>query len=94
MSFSPENLVYVYYHAFGTKQLMGRLLLKNRQIFFEYDAGFIKLGVELSPFKLPLKTGVIPSTDRAFEGLFGVFNDSLPDGWGRLLLERGNSNYH
>ncbi len=23
-----------------------------------------------------------------FEGLFGVFNDSLPDGWGRLLLDR------
>ena len=23
-----------------------------------------------------------------FDGLFGVFNDSLPDGWGRLLLDR------
>lgn len=23
-----------------------------------------------------------------FEGLFGVFSDSLPDGWGRLLLDR------
>ena len=22
------------------------------------------------------------------DGLFGVFNDSLPDGWGRLLLDR------
>ncbi|MFX5743164.1 HipA N-terminal domain-containing protein, partial [Acinetobacter baumannii] len=67
---------------------MGRLLLKNRQIFFEYDAAFTKMGLELSPFKLPLKTGVIESNDRTFEGLFGVFNDSLPDGWGRLLLDR------
>jgi serine/threonine-protein kinase HipA len=26
--------------------------------------------------------------DLIFEGLFGVFNDSIPDGWGRLLLDR------
>jgi serine/threonine-protein kinase HipA len=88
MSFSNQNLVYVYYHGSGEKKLMGRLLLKNRQIFFEYDADFIKTGLELSPFKLPLKSGVIESNDRTFEGLFGVFNDSLPDGWGRLLLDR------
>jgi serine/threonine-protein kinase HipA len=88
MSFRNQNLVHVYYHSSLEKQLMGRLLLKNRQIFFEYDAAFMKTGLELSPFKLPLKTGVIESNDRPFEGLFGVFNDSLPDGWGRLLLDR------
>jgi serine/threonine-protein kinase HipA len=88
MSIQSQNLVYVYYHGSGIKLLMGRLLLKNRQIFFEYDAAFIKTGLELSPFKLPLKAGVIESNDRTFEGLFGVFNDSLPDGWGRLLLDR------
>jgi serine/threonine-protein kinase HipA len=88
MSFRDQNLVYVYYHGSLEKQIMGRLLLKNRQIFFEYDAAFIKTGLELSPFKLPLKAGVIESNDRTFEGLFGVFNDSLPDGWGRLLLDR------
>lgn len=88
MSFRDQNLVYVYYHGSGASLLTGRLLLKNRQIFFEYDADFIKTGLELSPFKLPLKSGVIESNDRTFEGLFGVFNDSLPDGWGRLLLDR------
>lgn len=88
MSLSNQNLVYVYYHGSTHKILMGRLLLKSRQIFFEYDAAFIKTGLELSPFKLPLKAGVIESNDRTFEGLFGVFNDSLPDGWGRLLLDR------
>ena len=88
MTFTSQHLVYVYYHGSGVKQHMGRLLLKNRQIFFEYDATFIKISLELSPFKLPLKTGVIPCMDRTFEGLFGVFNDSLPDGWGRLLLDR------
>lgn len=88
MSSTTQNLIYVYYHGSATRQRMGRLLLKNRQIFFEYDPTFIKTGLELSPFKLPLKAGVIASHDRTFEGLFGVFNDSLPDGWGRLLLER------
>lgn len=88
MTFIQQQLVYVYYHGLGSKDLMGRLLLKNRQIFFEYDSSFIKLGLELSAFKLPLKAGVIKSSDRTFEGLFGVFNDSLPDGWGRLLLDR------
>lgn len=83
-----QNLVYVYYNGYPKRHLMGRLLLKNRQIFFEYDVAFLKLGLELSPFKLPLKIGVITSNDKTFEGLFGVFNDSLPDGWGRLLLDR------
>lgn len=86
--FAPQNLVYVYYHGSKTKELMGRLLLKNRKIFFEYDLAFIKTGLELSPFKLPVKAGVISSADPTFEGLFGIFNDSLPDGWGRLLLDR------
>jgi serine/threonine-protein kinase HipA len=88
MSFLNQTLVYVYYDGALKKQLMGRLLLKNRQMFFEYDADFIHTGLELSPFKLPLKSGIIKSNDRTFDGLFGVFNDSLPDGWGRLLLDR------
>jgi len=67
---------------------MGRLAFVNRRIAFEYSPEFLELGFELSPFKLPLKPGVQFSNDAAFEGLFGVFNDSLPDGWGRLLLDR------
>jgi serine/threonine-protein kinase HipA len=31
---------------------------------------------------------VFTSPDAIFDGLYGVFNDSLPDGWGRLLLDR------
>lgn len=88
MSLVPQNLVYVYYNGSTSKQLMGRLFLKNRQILFEYDADFIKTGLELSPFKLPLKSAILTASDKVFEGLFGVFNDSLPDGWGRLLLDR------
>ncbi len=67
---------------------MGRLLYKERQVFFEYAPDFLKTGLELTPFKLPLKPGVLVCEDYLFDGLFGVFNDSLPDGWGRLLLDR------
>lgn len=67
---------------------MGRLGLIQRKIAFEYTPEFLALGLELSPFKLPLRPGVQFSNDTVFEGLFGVFNDSLPDGWGRLLLDR------
>ncbi len=67
---------------------VGRLAIKNGNIFFEYDVNFIARNYEISPFMLPLKQGLIESDSRLFEGLFGVFNDSLPDGWGRLLLDR------
>ena len=72
----------------GDKKKLGRLAWHNRQILFEYDLEFLSSGIEVSPFKLPLKPGVFFPDDKVFDGLFGVFNDSLPDGWGRLLLDR------
>ena len=88
MKFDPVKVVHVYYKPMDDKIFVGRLALNNRKIFFEYDASFIETGLNLSPFKLPLKSGVIAGNDFTFDGLFGVFNDSLPDGWGRLLLDR------
>ena len=35
-----------------------------------------------------MRAGVFEETSRVFDGLFGLFNDSLPDGWGCLLLDR------
>ena len=67
---------------------VGRLAIRDRQIYFEYDQTFIEGGLEISPLRLPLKSGVQSFDYDLFEGLPGVFNDSLPDGWGRLLLDR------
>ncbi|MCC8193089.1 MAG: type II toxin-antitoxin system HipA family toxin [Deltaproteobacteria bacterium] len=61
---------------------------RNRAILFEYDQDFLSTGIELSPFKLPLRSGIFEDKERVFDGLPGVFNDSLPDGWGLLLLDR------
>jgi serine/threonine-protein kinase HipA len=88
MNVKAMPVIHVYYMSGSTKLAMGRLALKNRSIFFEYNTDFLKSGLELSPFKLPLKPGVLTSEHHPFDGLFGVFNDSLPDGWGRLLLDR------
>ncbi len=55
---------------------------------FQYCDEWLEHGFPISPFSLPLKKQVfIPSKDY-FNGLFGVFADSLPDNWGRLLLNR------
>ena len=72
----------------GIRHFVGRLAERNRTILFEYDRDFLRSGIELSPFKLPLQPGVFEDKERVFDGLHGVFNDSLPDGWGLLLLDR------
>ena len=55
---------------------------------FEYDVSWLKNGYSLSPYFLPLKSGLMIAKSGPFRGNFGVFDDSLPDGWGNLLLDR------
>ena len=58
-------------------------------VAFEYDNDWLTEGFSISPFSLPLQKGVfVPKGYDPFEGLYGVFSDSLPDGWGRLLVDR------
>lgn len=75
----------VLYHG----RTVGRMALyKGKLAAFEYDAQWIREGFSVSPFSLPLESRVfIPKAD-PFDGLYGVFADSLPDGWGRLLVDR------
>lgn len=79
------NKVNVFYHNFKVGTMA---LYQNRLAAFEYDSDWLIDGFSISPFSLPLEKKVfIPKID-PFEGLFGVFSDSLPDGWGRLLVDR------
>ena len=55
---------------------------------FQYDEDWLKNGFSVSPLSLPLDNRVFIPRFEPFEGLFGVFADSLPDGWGRLLVDR------
>lgn len=67
---------------------VGELVLSDSKIYFRYNADFLKNGLNLSPIKLPFTNDILSADKEPFDGLFGVFNDSLPDGWGRLLLDR------
>lgn len=80
---------YKYLKVFYNDILVGTLAkTPDRVVAFEYDSEWLNNGFSISPFSLPLiKKVFIPKYD-PFGGLFGVFNDSLPDGWGRLLVDR------
>lgn len=82
------NKLLVSLHIEGQKYEVGELVLSEQKIYFRYNTDFISLGLNLSPIKLPFKNGISTCKKEPFDGLFGVFNDSLPDGWGRLLLDR------
>ncbi len=71
------------------KRQVGRLALtKEGLCAFEYSAEWLSTGFSISPFELPLRSGVFIAKPRPFEGGFGVFDDCLPDGWGLLILDR------
>ena len=50
---------------------------------FEYDKSWLVDGFSISPLELPLQSGAFLAKARPFGGNFGVFEDSLPDGYGR-----------
>ena len=70
---------------------VGRLALTPNPPYrcvFEYSSDWLKTGFSISPFELPLTQEMKIAPYHPFEGNFGVFSDSLPDGWGRLVLHR------
>ncbi len=83
-----ELFLRVFLHHRQEEIKLGDLAQSGRDIYFEYDADFIARQLEISPFRLRLKTGTYHDKQRMFQGLPGVFYDSLPDGWGLLLMDR------
>lgn len=80
---------YKYLKVFYNDKLVGTLAkTPDRLVAFEYDSKWLATGFSISPFSLPLQKKVFLPKYEPFNGLFGVFNDSLPDGWGRLLVDR------
>ncbi|MDE6278475.1 MAG: type II toxin-antitoxin system HipA family toxin [Paramuribaculum sp.] len=60
----------------------------NRLNVFEYDRSWLADGFSISPLELPLKSGIFIAKPHPFYGNFGIFEDSLPDGYGRYLLHK------
>lgn len=67
---------------------IGELAASGKEIFFKYYDSFLRAGINISPIKLPFTNEIQKADRNLFDGLFGVFFDSLPDSWGRLLLDR------
>jgi serine/threonine-protein kinase HipA len=82
------NKLYVSLLLEGNNFDVGELVPSDNKIYFRYNTDFLKSGLNLSPIKLPFSGDIARSDQQPFDGLFGLFNDSLPDGWGRLLLDR------
>lgn len=72
----------------NSKTEIGDMVLNQNKIYFKYHPDFVEKGLEISPFKMKLSNEIISPKETHFEGLFGIFSDSIPDGWGRLLLDR------
>ena len=74
---------------FGTQKIMvGRLAQTQGKIYFQYDEAFLQRELEISPLHLSCSKELYQFDTPMFEGLAGVFDDSLADGWGRLLFDR------
>ncbi|MCL5284147.1 MAG: type II toxin-antitoxin system HipA family toxin [Nitrospirae bacterium] len=74
---------------FGEEELfVGILASKGGRILFQYAPDFLNREISLSPFRLPLSGQIHKGDPERFSGLPGVFFDSLPDGWGLLLMDR------
>lgn len=61
----------------------------RRSAAVEWDPAFVADPLPISPYHIKTLAGLHRTGNpAAFEGLPGVFGDSLPDGWGRLLIDR------
>ena len=80
------NKLYVKYHG----KTVGELTMTpdGKRCVFRYNKEWLATGFSISPLDLPLKSDLFIASERPFWGNFGIFEDSLPDGYGRYLLNR------
>ena len=72
----------------GSQVLVGTLAQNATAVFFQYHPDYLARFASLSPFKLPFNAQLHQAPPEPHQKLHGVFADSLPDGWGMLLMDR------
>ena len=82
----------VIYQGWGAHWPLGELADVDGKLLFEYSPQALARGLQFAPLQLPLPQ---PGAAQAaysgplhFQGLPGFIADSLPDGWGLLLMDR------
>lgn len=85
MKLQDINTVKVTYHD----KPVGTITMGDKTCcLFEYDSRWIVDGFSISPLHLPLKSGIFTADYLPFAGNFGIFEDSLPGGYGEHLLQK------
>ena len=67
---------------------VARLAMADRTAQLEWDEAVIAARFPVSPLLYPPERGLQAARSQAFDGLHGFLADSLPEGWGQLLMRR------
>lgn len=89
-NYQPLQRLEVIYEGWGEYWPVGILAagIQRSEWLFEYSEQSIQRGIEFSPLLHPLDRTTYSDFERHQEGIPGFIADSLPDGWGRLLMDR------
>ena len=89
-----EKIIYVYFSQDKNDILMGKLYIENlrgKEIYsFEYDEKYLenkRNNIYIDP-EIKFYSGRQWKIDNQINNSFGIFLDSAPDRWGRLLIKR------
>ena len=78
----------VHYCGWGEDWPLGQLADDGQTLLFEYTPEAMAQGLELSPLHLKLRAAAYGGFVAHQQHLPGLVADSLPDGWGLLLMDR------
>lgn len=78
----------VFLNLEGRRYFVGVLSSDQNDTVFQYADDFLNTRLEISPISVPLQRRTWVFNRGSFGGLPGFASDSLPDGWGNLLLHR------
>jgi serine/threonine-protein kinase HipA len=67
---------------------VGRLAMDAGLAQLEWSTEVIARSLPVSPLYYPPEPGLMAARNRSFDGLHGFLADSLPDGWGYLLMRK------
>lgn len=67
---------------------VGRLAMAGGVAQLEWSPESIAAQMPISPLLYPPEPGLHPARSRDFEGLHGFLSESLPEGWGYLVMRR------
>lgn len=72
----------------GAPMPIGRLAMATGLAQLEWSSEAIAAALPISGLLYPPEPGLHPARGREFDGLHGFLSDSLPEGWGHLVMRR------